>query len=114
MAIIWGSGGKEIDFGLIESRICEVCEKERPFKLLLQYRYWGFYWIFNRVTEKKYLQTCELCRRGWELDTSKVEDHLIKSGISPIPFMTRYGLLIFIAIVVFGIFLGVLTEGKHK
>lgn len=39
MAIIWGSGGKEVDFGLIESRVCAVCEKERSFKLLLQYRY---------------------------------------------------------------------------
>lgn len=62
--IIWGSGGDVINLGTLETRRCEVCEKDRPFNLILQYRYWGLYWIFNFVTEKKYMLLCDVCQRG--------------------------------------------------
>ena len=99
--IVWGSGGNVLDLGAVETRKCEVCEKDRPFKVVLQYRYWGLYWIFNSVTEKKYLLLCDVCQRGWELDARKVEAAMSKS---PIPFMHRGGLVVFGAILV-GLFI---------
>ena len=37
--IIWGSGGKSIDLGQTETRRCSTCEKDRTFKVFLNYRY---------------------------------------------------------------------------
>ncbi len=97
--IVWGSGGDVIDCGSVATQHCEVCDKERQFNLVLQYRHWGVYWIFNFVTEKKYLMLCNICGRGWELEAYKVETEVLKE--SPIPFMKRFGCLTFIGIVAF-------------
>jgi len=85
--IIWGSGGGGADLGQLELRHCQTCERERPMKLLLQYRYAHLYYL-RWVTEKKYHMACDVCRRGWQLDNKEVEAKLEKN---PIPFMTRYG-----------------------
>ena len=85
--IIWGSGGGEIDLGQVEIRPCATCEKERPFKLFLFYRYAHLYYL-RWVTSKKYHLACDVCRRGWELEAAEVEAKLEKN---PIPFMTRFG-----------------------
>lgn len=101
--IVWGSGGDALNLGTLETRHCEVCEKDRPFSVILQYRYWGLYWIFNFVTQRKYMLLCDVCQRGWELERSKV-DGLLKEV--PIPFMRRFGGFVLIgvvaALVIFG------------
>lgn len=86
--IIWGSGGDSIDLGQVKEQQCSTCEKVRPFKLLLQYRFKHLYYIFKWVSEKKYLLVCDVCHRGWELKAKEVEATFKKH---PIPFMTRYG-----------------------
>lgn len=86
--IVWGSGGDVVNCGAVRLQHCETCEKERQFNLVLQYRYWGVYWIFNFITEKQYLLLCDVCNRGWELDSSEVESNLNEV---PIPFLHRYG-----------------------
>lgn len=93
--IIWGSGGDVEDLGVVSERDCTSCEKKRPFRVLLQYRYWGLYWIFNFVISRKYLLLCDSCQRGWELQRSEVEEHFQSV---PIPFMRRYGLVSLVAI----------------
>ena len=85
--IIWGSGNGDADLGVAEHRECATCEKERPFKVLLQYRYAHLYYL-RWVTKKAYYLACEVCQRGVALDTKAVEAKLEKH---PIPFMTRYG-----------------------
>jgi hypothetical protein len=85
--IIWGSGGGGADLGQVELRHCQTCEKDRPFKLFLQYRYAHLYYL-KWVTKKEYLLACDVCRRGWGLKSDEVEAKLEKN---PIPFMTRYG-----------------------
>lgn len=85
--IIWGSGGNVKDLGQIELRHCETCEKERPMKLILQYRYAHLYYL-RWVTEKRYDMACDVCRRGWQLENKVVD---AKLETNPIPFMTRYG-----------------------
>jgi hypothetical protein len=85
--IIWGSGGGGSELGDAQVQHCQTCEKERPFKLFLQYRYAHLYYL-RWVTEKKYHLACDVCRRGWELAANDVEPKLSKH---PIPFMTRFG-----------------------
>ena len=85
--IIWGSGNGGADLGVAEQRECATCEKERPFKVLLQYRYAHLYYL-RWVTKKTYFLACDVCQRGWTLDAKAVEAKLQKH---PIPFMTRYG-----------------------
>jgi hypothetical protein len=86
--IIWGSGGDSVELGIVEHRDCEVCENERPFKLLLQYRYAHLYWVFCWITMRKYLLLCDVCYRGWELNTAEIEKTLSKDHI---PFIRRWG-----------------------
>lgn len=103
--IIWGSGGGSADLGVIEQKLCATCEKERPFKLLLQYRYAHLYYL-RWVTSKTYHLVCDVCHRGWELETKKVESTLKEN---PIPFMTRYGwtfLVGFVGLIVVAAVLG--------
>jgi len=85
--IIWGSGGHGADLGVAETRTCPACEKERPFKLFLQYRYAHLYCL-RWVTTRAYHLACAVCHRGWQLKTNEVESRLQEN---PIPFMTRYG-----------------------
>jgi len=101
--IIWGSGGRQVDLGLLEEAHCENCQTVRPFKLTLVYKYFHLYWVFKCVTQKKYWSACNVCNRGHELETGKVEQALEKS---PIPLGHRYGLAMFgvlVLIVVIGI-----------
>jgi hypothetical protein len=85
--IVWGSGSGRSDLGVIETRACSTCERERQFRLLLHYRYSHLYYL-RWVTKKQYVLACNVCQRGWELDAASVESKLEKV---PIPFMTRYG-----------------------
>ena len=94
--IVFGSAGDVLKLGTVESKFCKTCNKERPFNMVLQYRYWGLYWVFNFVTQRKYLLACETCQRGWELDERKAEASL-KTPPS-IPFMRRFGLLVLVAV----------------
>jgi len=85
--IVWGSGGGSGDLGQVEERQCLTCEKVRPYKLLLQYRYAHVYWL-RWVTSRKYFVACDVCLRGNEVEESVVKPHLTTD---PIPFMTRFG-----------------------
>jgi hypothetical protein len=102
--IIWGSGGKSIELGQSEVRRCSTCEKDRPFKVFLNYRYSHLYYIFGWITQKKYLLVCDVCHRGWELDAKKFEAERPKP---PIPFTHRYGWTIPVGIAAVGILLAV-------
>src|SRR5437870_8562863 len=94
--IVWGWGGDVLKVGVLGTRRCETCEKDRPFNAMLRYRYWGLYWVFNFVTKKQYVLACDVCGRGWEVEASKIERHF-KSV--PIPFTRRYGFLTLIGII---------------
>jgi hypothetical protein len=86
--IIWGSGGNSVDLGGEEHRHCETCERERPFRVILQYRYAHLYWVFAWITQKQYSLLCNICSRGWQLNAEDVEKTLTQN---PIPFMRRWG-----------------------
>jgi hypothetical protein len=86
--IVWGSGGDTVDLGVSEHKYCAVCERNRPFRISLQYRYAHIYWIFSWITKKHYSLLCDICSRGWILKAEEVEKTLPKS---PIPFMRQRG-----------------------
>ena len=91
--LVWGTGGECKNLGTISHRDCETCERSRPYDLILEYRYWGMYWIFNFITGKKYWLLCDVCQRGWELHQTEVEKHFESL---PIPFMQRFGLAVLV------------------
>jgi len=105
--IVWGSGGNVVNLGTVETRPCSTCEKDRPFNLIMRYRYFGLFWIFNTITEKKYYLLCDVCNRGWELENKRVEKTL-KSV--PIPWMNRYGILVLLGIPVGLLAVGALSD----
>jgi tetratricopeptide (TPR) repeat protein len=92
MIVWWGSGENTVHLGTTEEKCCKVCEHDRPFNLILHYRYWGIYSIFNNVTQKNYMLVCDECQQENELDTREVEQTLESV---PIPFMHRFGCLMF-------------------
>ncbi|MEX2186142.1 MAG: hypothetical protein WD875_05075 [Pirellulales bacterium] len=94
--IVWGSGGDVVHIGSIGEQECETCGQHRPFSIVLNYRYFGFYWVFNCVTERKYLAACDVCQHGWKLNPKEFQGELPPA---PIPFMRRYGLLVLVGLV---------------
>jgi hypothetical protein len=104
--IIWGSGSGGADLGQVELRQCPTCDKERPFKLFLQYSYNHVYYL-RWVKERKYHLACDICRRGWELDPKETEAKLEKN---PIPFMTRFGWTFLVGIISILLIAGSLTK----
>jgi len=108
--IIWGSGGQTLDLGEMEKKACVTCEKERPFKLFLNYR-WSHLYYFRWVTKKEYMLACDVCRRGWELKAKEIESKLRKH---PIPFMTRFGWAIPVGIIGALMLWGLVLDLIHK
>jgi len=86
-----------VNLGEITKNECPTCETERPFNLLISYRYFCLYWIFGFVTKKQYMMCCDICERGAELETNKIDPFLKEHNVdNPIPFMKRYGILVLI------------------
>lgn len=94
--IIWGSRGGVVDLGPVGARNCLTCEKERNYRLTLQYRYGHLYYIFGFVTKKQYICACEVCKRGNLVDAKEVEPKLTKN---PIPFIHRLGWTILVGLI---------------
>jgi hypothetical protein len=105
--IIWGSGGNSIDLGVVEHQHCETCERERPFRTILHYRYAHLYWVFSFLTKKEYLLLCDICSRGWTLNTAEVEKTLTKN---PIPFIRQWGWTILVGLIVIPSTVGVVSS----
>lgn len=78
---VWGSRGGVQDLGPQESRLCPVCERERSFRLMLQYKVSHVWYVFKWVSDKQYAVVCDVCRRGEKLVTQAVEAKLGKPRI---------------------------------
>lgn len=86
--IVWGKKGQVVNLGSQGDKHCPVCERERPFHLMLQYTVHHVWYVFRWVSGKQYGAVCEVCQRGDKLDAKDVESRLKKS---PIPFGARWG-----------------------
>lgn len=95
---VWGSKGGVADLGPQGSRHCPVCERERGFRLKLQYKVNHVWYVFKWVSEKQYALVCEVCQRGEELVAQAVEARL---GKPKIPTTSgRAGMVVVAAIIV--------------
>lgn len=78
---VWGSKSGVADLGAQASRHCPVCERERSFRLLLQYKVSHLWYIIKWVSDKQYAIVCEVCQRGEKLVTQAVEARLGRPNI---------------------------------
>jgi hypothetical protein len=97
--IIFGSNGASVLIEQAPAQRCPVCERERSFSVWLQYEYDHLYYIFGMLRSRKYFLLCDVCSRGERLERREYERQL---GRVPIPFMHRFGCLIF-PLVVLGV-----------
>lgn len=109
--LIWGSRSESKDLGPIETRSCPTCEKERPFHLFVQYRLHHIWYLFKWVTQKQYLQLCEVCRRGTEVDKSS---KLLAQAQGAIPAFQRYSWAIIPALIGVAAIFGIMENGDRS
>jgi hypothetical protein len=95
--LIWGSKGEVADLGVQATHNCPTCERDRPFKLALQYKVHHIWYLFKWVTQKQYMLVCDVCQRGAKLEAKEVEPKLARH---PVPFLSRYGWTFLAALVV--------------
>jgi hypothetical protein len=108
--LVWGSKGVVADLGAQSTQACPTCERERPFKLALQYKLHHVWYLFKWVSNKQYMLLCDVCQRGAKLDAKQVEAKLQKN---PIPFGSRFGWAFLVALIGIAIAFGA-VEGEQR
>lgn len=109
--LVWGKKGHIANLGSQGSKHCPVCEKERPFHLMLQYTAHHIWYVFKWVSGKQYGAVCEVCQRGDKLDAKVVEAKLQKS---PIPFGTRWGWAFLAGMIAIAAVFGALDDSSRS
>ena len=71
--LVWGTKSGVADLGPQGSKHCPVCERERGFRLVLQYKVSHVWYIFKWMSGKQYALVCDVCHRGEKLATQAVE-----------------------------------------
>ena len=108
--IVYGSGGDLVVVRPEGEQMCPVCERVRPFSLLLRYEYQHCYFVFGLVSSREYYVVCDVCQRGERVRRKEIEPTLERI---PIPFMRRYGCLLLIVpplLLFLGLILAVIIE----
>lgn len=108
--LIWGSKGVVADLGAQGTQACPTCERDRPFKLALQYKVHHIWYLFRWVSAKQYMLACDICHRGAKLDAKDVEAKLQKN---PIPFGSRFGWVFLVGLIVVIVAFGA-VEGQQR
>ena len=85
--LIWGSRSESKDLGQIETKPCPTCEKDRPFHMYVQYRLHHIWYALKWVTQRQYLNLCEVCSRGHTVAAAHVPPELAKIAV---PAMHRF------------------------
>jgi hypothetical protein len=98
-------GRGEIDLGPVPPQDCEACGCEQPFRLCLLYAYERILVIFGNLRGRSYLLICEVCGTPYEVPP-EVGRKLARLQRDPIPFLHRFGCLLFIGCVVILTILG--------
>jgi hypothetical protein len=107
MPIISGRDEASVDVRSEGKQDCPVCKCKRRFVLVLRYEYAHFYWMFGRVTSRRYFVICDACEYGYEVNREEIEAELVRI---PIPFLHRYGCLLWILGFIFLLACGLLAE----
>lgn len=92
----WGTDSS--DLGRLGMLSCSVCQSVQPAVGKIVYKYAGVMWLFSFVTQREYYKICNRCQNGWLLEKNSIQNSVEKDNI---PFMRKYGILFFLAFVVF-------------
>lgn len=108
--LVWGSKSGVADLGSQGNRHCPVCERDRTFRLMLQYKASHLWYVFKWVSEKQYAVVCEVCHRGEKLVAQLVE---AKLGKPDIPTTSGRAWIAIVAAVAGLLVLGVVAGGRQ-
>lgn len=91
----WGYRNEAVRLGGEGARRCEACKRQQPFSFVLRYRvsYVGdaaLCWVSRRA----YLSVCDACGGASAADVKAV---MAGSRNDPIPWKSRYGLVVGVA-----------------
>jgi hypothetical protein len=95
--IFYGWGKKSVPLVSVGNTSCSKCCEVRPFRLFLSYNYMHLYWIFGAVLRRRYLVACSVCNQGFLVDKKDALQAVPNVSPNPIPFMQRWGLVVFVA-----------------
>lgn len=93
MLISWKTKQETLDVGNNGEKMCPHCEKNREYRLVLKYTCTLLYGFFGRVSNREFFSLCSVCSRGNTVHTAVADSNVTKS---PIGFMDRHGLIVFI------------------
>jgi len=110
MFYVWGSGGDRAVAGSAGSRVCPICNSPQPFDLVVDYRYFHFWYLLSWVTSRKYAVVCARCGNGGSIDRAEARQ---MSQKDPIPFLRRRGWLIPAVILAPAFAWGFVSAGHH-
>lgn len=88
MFYIWGSGGDRAVAGDGGTRMCPICNSAQSYDLVVDYRYWHFWYLISFVVKRSYSFVCRRCGNGTAAQPAEYRDKLDKD---PIPFLRRRG-----------------------
>lgn len=88
MLYIWGSGGDRAVAASAGTRMCAICTSVQPFELVVDYRYFHFWYLLSWVTKREYAFACTRCGNATRAERAEVAPLLHKD---PIPFLRRRG-----------------------
>ena len=94
LIINWGSD--DVIIGELEKLDCPICRSVQNYQTRVGYSYFGVMWIFNFVTKKEFFRVCMKCQNAWQVEAHSLGELAKSDGI---PFMKKYGIFIFIALI---------------
>ena len=74
--LIWGSRGAVDVLGFVETRFCEICERDRDFYITRRYRYGRVFWIPLFSWDTELIFHCDICSRGYVLTEAQAKPYL--------------------------------------
>jgi hypothetical protein len=97
---VWGSGHKTIQKDVNDSSVCTGCSHANEFSVVVDYDYSHIYWIFKSVKNVKTYLVCGNCGHAQDSSNQTESDLFAKLGGNPIPFMDRFGGVVFVLLIV--------------
>jgi hypothetical protein len=109
--IDWGIDTRSVTLGPHPARHCTLCDRERPFVLVLTYRVFRILYVVRFSYEKVYTSECVQCGGGvMELH----EDEVVPTLRShPVRFLDRFGGVAAVTLIAL-ILAAVLIEGALR
>ena len=100
---VWGGGHKIIQKDVTYSSVCAGCGRANELSVVVDYDYSHIYWIYKSVKNVKTYLFCQECDHAQEVNDQTESNLFAKLGGNPIPFMDRFGGVVFLLIIAGGV-----------